>query len=144
MSGYFDFSQCIQDMVASVCSCQGAHLTHQRKVKSIQSTHFTYSNGLLQDCNSTSPCTLTCLKLARFLILSGTTGACEGGGIQGGFWLSVSVPFGVCWEVLVLVLRLIEGTGGKGPFFRAREMDAPADLGIVCDTGPVKHARALP
>ena len=37
---------------------------------------------------------------------------------------------------------LMEGMGGKGPFFRAREIDAPAALGNVLDAGPVKYAKA--
>lgn len=133
--------QCSQDMVASFCPGWGAHLTPQRKVKIIQSTHFTYSNGRLQKCNGTC---LTYLKLAVFLILSGAAGAGVdgGGGIQGGIWLWswVSLPCGVSWEAL---LPLMEGIGGKGPFFRARETDAPAALGNVWDTGPVNRAREL-
>jgi len=33
----------------------------------------------------------------------------------------------------------MEGTGGKGPFCKAREMDAPADLGSVLATGSIKY-----
>lgn len=128
------FSQCSQDMVISFYSCRGAHLTRQRKVKIICSTYFTHSNGYLQNCNSTCPSLPTCLKLSLFLILSGTPGA----GVDGGGGMCVNC--GVCRAVL---LPLMEGTGGKGPFFRAREMDAPAALGNVWDTRPVKYARAL-
>lgn len=66
---------------------------------------------------------LTYLKLALSLVLSETTG--NGAGV-GGLWSAISVPRGVCWAMMPL---LMEGTGGKDSFSRAGEMDAPAALG---------------
>lgn len=84
------------------------------------------------------PTPLTCLKLALFLILSGSAGASVGGGGGIRHRFTPSECCGVCREV---VLPLIGGTGGKGLFFRAMEMDAPAALGNVWETGPVKHVK---
>lgn len=75
------FSQCSQDMVTSFY--RGAHLTRQREVKIIHSTHFTHSNAHLWNCDSMCPDPPTCWKLALFLILSGTPGArVDGGGVN--------------------------------------------------------------
>lgn len=73
----------------------------------------------LQQWNHT--CSRTCLKPAASLFLSGC------GAAVGGLRSGVSVSPGVCWAI---VLPLMEGTGGTGPFSAAAETDAPAG---VCD-----------
>lgn len=76
---------------------------------------------------------LTSLKLALLLNRPGPGAA---GGVS---WLSpvLVVLSVVCSEFWV------EGTGGRGPFCKAREMDAPADLGKVCETVPIKCTREV-
>lgn len=70
-------------------------------------------------------------------MLSGTTGTGAGGG---GLSSTPSVPRGVCWDAMLLFM---EGTGGKGPFFRASEMDDPAALGNVWEIDPFEYAKKL-